>query len=99
MVIQEADIRAFTCRSIGFAAITEVHIRKTPTKRKDFPFKFELRQGHALFGMVQNEANIGGNPFDERFSECTSRGVGYTMEAAIRALEKDQKQLREGLWV
>lgn len=78
--------------SMGFAAITDKIVKETKTSREDWPIKYEIRQGFAIFGYACSEC-------DDPFDDCVIMGKGYTMEAATRIFEGQLKETIEGIWV
>ena len=73
--------------------ITDFYWKEIPTKRPDYPVKYEVRFAIAVLGVGRY-----GNPFDERFDGDYIRGVGMTRDAALRDAERNYNDMVKCLW-
>lgn len=87
-------IRHYTCDHVGVAGTTEVFTRQNPGGG------WEARVGIAIMGVtnMKDEELEGANPFDEKFRDNYSIGMGATEQEALEALKKDMKDLSSALW-
>ncbi len=89
---------AFECSHIGVSGTTPIFVKRIPVNRDDFPFKYEARMGIAIMGGVNDPDCYKKNPFDENWCDNFVKGVGYTLEVALRKLKESVQGISEGLW-
>ena len=84
---------AVTCRHVGVSGITDVMIKKHAED------KYEARVGVAIMGYVQDPdtVDILNDPFAHDFRENYCSGTGRTEEEAIKALERDMREMSRSL--
>jgi hypothetical protein len=73
-------------------------VKRTPTTRSDFPYKYELRVGIAIMGTVCDPDCFNKSPFDDNWRDNFVSAKGYTLDAAMRVFERELHSLAESLW-
>lgn len=81
-------------QSGGVRGTTSIWVRKSPTGRTDWPFKYEARMGVAVLGSYHKSLWTE-NPFDPNFRDNYAKGVGMTEEVALRKMKQEVEEL---LW-
>lgn len=88
----------FQCDLTGVAGTTPVFVKATPSRRADFPVKFEARVGIAIFGTVNDPECHRKSPFDDEWFDNYVRVVAYTRAALLRKLQEEMRAIQDGLW-
>jgi hypothetical protein len=90
---------SFTCDTIGIAGTTPIFIRRTPTGRSNWPWKYSARMGFALFGHMCDPEAPGKNPFDDDWWDNCVIGVHCrSAEDAVKKMIEQLMSIKESLW-